>query len=127
MKDDRHGAALLLAIGYLAILSTFAGAYLAGVHRTVDGFHRAERIQTARALAEAGVDRAIVMLKSDPAYAGEEDLVLGEGTVTIVVSTSDSGTTITSTGVLIRSELDWPQRLEVSLSTGATISSWEWV
>src|ERR1051326_2976554 len=56
--------------------------------------------QKATALAEAGINKAVVSLnKMGAAYNGETDTILGEGTYTVTITTKDAGTKIVqSTG-----------------------------
>jgi len=77
----------------------------------------------ARAVAEAGVENAIIRILRDPGYSGENDLAVGNGSVDVTVA----GTTnkiITATGEID----DQVKKVEVRadyINNVLTISSWK--
>ncbi len=94
-----RGSALIVVVMLLAAIGVLLASLLAGVNRTMAREHAAWREQTARALAEAGIQRAAAQLaERGGAYSGEKDTLLGEGyyTTKIVRGIGSNEFTITS-------------------------------
>lgn len=126
MKRSRRGAALLLTLGYLAVVSVFVSVYLSGVHRSFEAGRQAERTAIARAYAEAGLNHAIANLRLDPAYAGAETLPIADGAVEIHVEKIGAGWRVYSIGTGVSGPLTWSQHLRAEISGEGKIRSWEW-
>lgn len=91
------GILLVIIVLILAIITT--AAVSVGVSSLKDTTLMS-RSQEVYALAESGVDNAILRLLRDPSYSGEPNLPIGEGNVTIEVSGGSAPYTITSTAQL---------------------------
>lgn len=98
-RKNQSGQILLIAIVVSAVfisLSATLVSYSAMHYRQERGI-----VASAQALhlAQAGVDKAIAELNEDSNYAGETNTALGDGTLTVSVSTVSSATKrITVTG-----------------------------
>lgn len=95
-----QGSALLAVVVFVIIVSIIASSFIAVVNTNLGGANRATHDQVCRALAEAGVEKAAVMILSDPVYRGESWFALGKGEVSVEVATADipERFTVTSTG-----------------------------
>ncbi len=81
------GTALLIAIGYVAILSIISSTFVVYLNRSISRTSVQERTVLARNLAEAGIDKALAELKSgNAAYTGETNTPLGQGTFSVSVT-----------------------------------------
>lgn len=94
-----RGYIILLALIFAGIFATVSTA-LVGY---ITSYGRAERMTVAAAqaltIAEGALDNAISQLNQNPAYTGESNTTLGDGTFTITVSTIDTEMKrITATG-----------------------------
>jgi len=83
---NRRGFALLMALGYLAVLSMAASVFLVYLNRAVTQGRNTELKTVALHLADAGVDKALAALQTAPeAYAGEAQTPLGEGRFSVEI------------------------------------------
>src|SRR3989338_2536144 len=90
VKLNQHGQIILFAMVFMAIM-----LMLSTVLASMSSLHSgAERQTVARAqalsIAEAGLDKAIYQINQDANFTGENNVVLGEGTFSTVISTIDS-------------------------------------
>lgn len=77
----------------------------------------------AKGVAEAGAENAIIRLLRNPNYSGENDLIIGDGTVDITV-TGASSKIITATGQLDNQI----KKIEVGVELNnnvLTVTSWK--
>lgn len=96
ISNARHasarGSALILAVGYLAVLTISATAFLTLLNRGIETLSRDERRQVCLNLAEAGIDTAVAALRAQGgAYAGERDTALGDGWFSVEVEAPAGG------------------------------------
>jgi len=89
-KEQRRsdeGTALVLAIGYVGIVTLLASALLVQFHRTRDALVRAGADQQCFNLAESGIDKAVAELRAAPdgGYRGEQDIPFGKGRFSVAV------------------------------------------
>jgi hypothetical protein len=87
--SKRHpdsGAALMMAVLLVAILTIGSSALWRHLHMTLGEGQRVEMAEAARALAEGGLDQAVARLRVQPdAYRGEQNTPLGEGRFSVTV------------------------------------------
>ncbi len=92
LRRQARGNVLLVTLIFLGIFVTSGTALL----NYLTTYARSERIQVAatqaRALAEAGIDKAAYELNQNPSYTGEMNTALGSGTFTVAVSVIDIAT-----------------------------------
>ena len=88
VQDDR-GSALLLAIVFVLIVSAMASAFLALLHMTMTSANRGGHRQECEYLAAGGIEKAMAVLRENPAYTGESDTPLGGGVFSVTVAKSD--------------------------------------
>lgn len=92
-KNQSSGQVLMLTLGMLALVMLADGVLLSittvTARRTKTVIHTIQ----ARALAEAGLDRALQEIAVDSAWTGVSDQPLGTGTYTVTVSDADPGVT----------------------------------
>jgi hypothetical protein len=102
--DNRRGAALVLAVGYVALAGLFAASFLAHWNRSEAVTRRAAWSQTCLNLAEAGVHKALAEHAIDQGYTGETDTPLGDGRFSVTMTPGDGpdAWVITATGELLR-------------------------
>ena len=128
----RRGSALVLALGYLALVSVLAAAFVGYLARTATAATRMERKQACFHLAEAGLDKALAYLRVDPAaYDGEQDTPLGDGrfTVTVEAGAAPGAYHVYSTG-----EVPFEDRVvemvtveaDIVLTAGGGVRSLQW-
>ena len=80
-KSEKQGAALLVAVGALAIVGTLAMSFFMVVHQAIKTEEDAYWKVVARSLAEAGVEKAVATLQTaGTQYSGEENTLLGDQT-----------------------------------------------
>lgn len=85
-QDTRErGAALILALGYLTVITFLAAGFLGMVRYAMDASAERQRAARAMALAEAGLDKAVAELRVSPDYEGEQDTPLGSGRFSVRV------------------------------------------
>lgn len=94
-----QGSALLAVVVFVIIVSIMASSFIAVVNTNLSGANRATHDQVCRALAEAGIEKAAVMIRSDAAYRGEPWFALGKGQVSVEVANASvpDRFTVTST------------------------------
>ncbi|MBI4559175.1 MAG: hypothetical protein HY706_16445 [Candidatus Hydrogenedentes bacterium] len=80
-----QGVALLVVVGYLAIITMFAAALLRALNISLDESKRAEHVAISLNLAEAGLDKAAAALHANPGYRGETATPLGDGNFSVEV------------------------------------------
>lgn len=97
--SSQGGYLVVIGLVFLVILIALAGILL----RYATGSAKIVRNSTAQtqalSLAESAIDVAIAKLNENPSYTGETNTALGDGTITISITSVDSQTrTITATG-----------------------------
>ncbi len=98
-KTKEKGVILLISIILLGILLTMSSALVGYTALQVKGERQTLAQGQALALAEAGIDKAISNINTDPSYNGETGTMLGNGEFSVTVSTIDSSNKqITATG-----------------------------
>lgn len=107
MKTNTHrinnrGAALLIALMMVGVLSVGAAALWQHLHYNLESGKRSEFSDAAQYLAEAGLEQAIAQLRTMPAeYRGEQSTPLGGGnfSVTVLPQNTPGAYRIESTGI----------------------------
>ena len=75
-QGENRGSALVVVVGYTLALSLFAGVFWSQVHQRLAAEQRLDRRQAALNAAEAGIDRALAVLRTgDGSYAGGEETI----------------------------------------------------
>ena len=87
MKNKTNqGYALFVMLIYLSVITIMASALLHLLHVHMSAYKDSERKQVCMALAEGGIEKALVSLRADPEkYVGEKDTPLGDGRFTVTV------------------------------------------
>ena len=86
-RTRNEGTALIFAIMVLAILSIGTSVLWKQLHQNLEQHRMAWHQEQVFLVAEAGLDTAIARLRQPNAnYAGEEDVVVGPGRFTVVVT-----------------------------------------
>lgn len=109
-----------LGMVLFTVLFIIAGAQV--YHQNASYSHQSEK---ALALAEAGVDKALNSLNSTGgAYSGEEETVLGEGSYSVTVSSTNPTTKlIESTGYVPNKEKPKAKRkIKINMSRGVGVA-----
>lgn len=83
---DNRGSVLLGALILVFIVSAGAALVWRGLQQQVARQHGEARQEQVQQIAEAGLDTAIAMLRSNRSYAGEQDTALGGGHFTVAVA-----------------------------------------
>ncbi|MCX5769766.1 MAG: hypothetical protein NTZ09_05780 [Candidatus Hydrogenedentes bacterium] len=130
MKHNR-GAAMLLALSALAIMTISLSATLAWFHVTFKYTTLNEARQVCSHIAEAGLDKALAELQAgNRTYTGETNTSLGDGSFSVAVAPADRAgwLAILSTGTLPRGATSVTVRLreEVQVDPAGTIRAIEW-
>jgi len=87
----RSGSALLVTVGYLAVLTILASAFLGYLNRTISNGNRHERKLVCMSIAEGGLDKALAELHVRPdEYRGETDTPLGRGMFSVEVTPGEN-------------------------------------
>ena len=85
-RHSSRGAALMMAVLLVAILTIGSSALWRHLHMTLGEGQRVEMAEAARALAEGGLDQAVARLRVQPdAYRGEQNTPMGEGRFSVTV------------------------------------------
>lgn len=114
------GILLAIIVLVLSIVTTAAVAISISSLKDTTMLARGQEVY---ALAETGIDNAVLRLLRNPSYTGESNLSIEDGSVTIVV-TGTNPYTIESTAILSGST----RRIRATLGTVAgvlTLTSWE--
>lgn len=86
MTASNSGSALLLAVLLVAIMGIGSTALWRLLHSTLAEGRRYEKSEMALHLAEAGLEKAVAELRSQPdTYRGETDTQLGRGRFSVAV------------------------------------------
>jgi len=95
----QRGSALMIALIFLAVLGTATTATWRAMHMELSASREQRLQESAYFLAEAGLEKALVLLREDAAYRGEEDTPLDTGAFTVLVTPLEPGHfSIESTG-----------------------------
>lgn len=100
-RKNERGSVLLAAVILLAVVTIGASAALRLMHITVREEHKNDRGEIARQLAEAGVEKAVAVLRVHPEYAGERETPLGAGRFTVIVKRDAGVCSVESTGEVV--------------------------
>jgi hypothetical protein len=130
MKNN-CGAAMLLALATLAIMTISLSATLTWFHVTFNYTNIEEARQACSHIAEAGLDKALAELQAgNRAYTGEPDTPLGDGSFSADVAPGNrpGWLSIQSTGTLPRGASFVTVRLreEVQLDPAGNVLAIEW-
>ncbi|HPO14129.1 MAG TPA: hypothetical protein PLI09_11840 [Candidatus Hydrogenedentes bacterium] len=87
-RNQRSGAALILAVVLVMVLGIGASAVWRYLHITLKETTRQEKLAVALHLAEAGLDKAVAELRTTPEYRGEQNTPLGQGRFSVVATTT---------------------------------------
>lgn len=116
------GTALILALGYLTIMTLLASSFLAALRMRMNEHRLNEKHTVALYIAEAGVHAAMAKLQSDSSdYTGEENTTLGEGRFSVQVKPGDASHefVIVSTGELVAAKRGvYRMRIDARVSIG---------
>lgn len=86
-RRTQQGSALIVVVGYLAVMTIFASGLLHLLHMHMSASIKAEREQVCLALAEGGLAKGLVALRKNiQDYRGEENTPLGEGRFSVTVT-----------------------------------------
>ena len=107
-----EGTALLATVVFVIIVSIMASGFVAIVNTNLTGSNRAAHDQICRALAEAGIEKTAVMLRSDANYTGEPWFAFGKGEVKIEVAATATPDRFTVTSAARYTEVD-PRPLRI--------------
>jgi len=129
--NNNRGAAMLLALGVLAIMTISLSAVLTWFHVTFNYTNLEETRQTCSHIAEAGLDKALAELQAgNRTYSGETDTPLGDGSFSVAVAPAGrpGWLAIQSTGTLPRGAASVVVRLreEVQLDPAGNVLAIEW-
>ena len=94
-KDRGHILVMLLFLMVLAVTVITASVSLMIISSSTTTMYVGGN--QAKSIAEAGIENALVRLLRDPSYTGENDLIIGNGSVDITV-TGSTNKTITAEG-----------------------------
>ncbi len=91
IKNYSHGQATLYVLLILATVLVSTLLIIGGAKLYFQNSNYALLSEKATALAEAGIDKAIVSLnKTGGSYAGETETAFGEGTITVKITNKDA-------------------------------------
>ena len=79
---------MFLALGILAALMLLSSTLFLLLNQTIPYLNSMNQHQSAYNLAEAGIDKALAELRMNPAYDGEHNVPLGDGSFTVTVQKS---------------------------------------
>lgn len=88
------GQVLLLLILVVSIVLFITLALVGGATLYFQNATYSVNSEKATALAEAGIDKAVVSLNSNPNYTGETEEMFGDGSYSITLTTKDAATKI---------------------------------
>ena len=130
--SSQRGSALFVMIGYLAVITILASALLHLLHVHISANATAECKQVCMAIAEGGVEKALVSLKAAPGqYRGEQNTELGEGRFSVKVEQGKGvrNYKIISTGEIADGKLilaSATTQIEVAFDESNKIRSMSW-
>jgi hypothetical protein len=101
LKRKQCGAILLMVLALLAVGSMLSASFYTLLHLGLSDAYQRARVQTAMNLADAGLESAIALLRTDKNYTGEENTPLGDGVFSVTATAGKKPRTwhIVSTGV----------------------------
>ena len=86
LDRKQGGVILLMVMALLAIGSMLTASFYALLNVGLSDAYQRARVQTAMNLADAGLEKAVAALRTDPGYAGEENTWLGEGVFSVAAT-----------------------------------------
>ncbi len=101
LNRKQGGAIMLIVLGLLAIGSLLSASFYTMLNSGLSDVYQRARLQTAMNLADAGLEKAVASLRTDPAYTGEDSTRLGAGVFSVAVTAGATPASwhIVSTGV----------------------------
>ncbi len=124
MQKNKKGQVAIMLLLVLIILTTITTAVVAIAFSSSSDTTSYSIGEEAYTLAETGAQNAILSLIRNSSYAGESNLSIGDGSVTIEVATNGESRTITSeatVGNMVRTI-----QVEADLTGGKlTVESWK--
>ncbi len=87
-----RGMVLVITLVFGALMIAMASSLVGYTTLNARSSRTSVAAVQARALAEAGIDKAVYQLNQDPNYAGETDTALGDGTFTVTIEAVDAAT-----------------------------------
>lgn len=124
------GVAMVLALLLVAIMGITGAALWKRLHITFAEMRRVEDAEVTLHLAEAGLEKAVAMLRRDPAYPGESGTALGEGAFSVAVERTGSGSyRLWAEGVLESKPVVQHRTVllgELTLGPGGRVSAYRW-
>lgn len=97
----QQGQVVLLLILVVSVVLAITMALVGGATLYFQNATYSVNSEKATALAEAGIDKAVVSLNSNPNYAGEIEEMFGDGSYSVTLTTKDAATKIIeSTGYI---------------------------
>ncbi len=102
IRAGQKGQVMILSIIVLAVVMVSTLVTIGGAQLYFSNANYAAGAEKATALAEAGLDKSIESLnKTGGSYGGEEEIVLGDGSFSVRLTTKDAATkVIESTGYI---------------------------
>ena len=130
-RKSSQGSALIMAVVLIGVMSIGSAALWRYLHTTLREQTRNARTDTTQHLAEAGLEKALAILRTNRAYEGEQDTPLGEGTFSVVVERPGATDTyrILSTGKLEDDDIVRATQTligDVTLDAAGTIKTYRW-
>lgn len=131
VRRPDQGVTLLIALVYLSLIGIMASTMLASVHRWLDQERRHAIRAQAQAIAEAGLETALLEISKlpDGSYDGEPTTAFGEGQFRVVVQqSSEDELLLVASGELLHQGFPIARRsIDVRVdSTGRIIQWGQW-
>lgn len=105
-RRPNEGSVLIGVIIMLAVIGLGATAVWTTLQRSVDASRHREQAETARYLAESGLEHAVAALRADAAFTGATEIPLGDHRYSMsVVGQESDGFRIESTGEILSGTL----------------------
>ncbi len=133
VRDRQQGSVLLAAVVMVMILGLGGAALLKYLHVTLAETKRHENTEIALHLAEAGLDKAVAMLRVQPqTYRGESATPLGVGSFSVRVKPEEKqgAYRLSATGTIGeegRVRLAKTLEAQLSLSPAGEVTRYSWV
>lgn len=122
---DQKGQIMILSIIVLGVVMVSTLVTIGGAQVYFSNTNYSAQAEKAVAVAEAGIDKAIASLnKTGGTYSGDEEIVIGDGSFSTIVTTKDAATKIIeSTGYIPnKSEAKVKRSVKILASKGVGVS-----
>lgn len=122
---NQKGQIMILSIIVLGVVMVSTLVTIGGAQVYFSNANYSAEAEKATAIAEAGIDKAIESLnKTGGTYAGDEEVIVGDGSFSTVVTTKDAATkVIESTGFIPnKSESKVKRTVKILASKGVGVS-----